>query len=110
MTEPSSPPTDFSVMATSSESVIVSWGPPPPAAQNGIITLYILTCQSEERNEDLTMTMKFPEEGEYSLSGFRPATTYSCTVLAITGGGSGPPAMQTITLPDDGKLDSHSLL
>lgn len=93
-------------MATGPESVIASWDPPPPEDQNGIITLYNLTCQSEEY-----VAGTFPVEGSYVLSGFRPATTYNCSVLAITAGGSGPPAVQIVTLLDDGKaLDQGSII
>ncbi len=87
-------------MATGPESVSASWGPPPLETQNGIITAYNLTCQPEGLVADLLAV--YPAAGNYSLSGFSPATTYNCTVFAVTAGGSGPPATQAVTLFDDG--------
>lgn len=89
-------------MATSPESVTVSWDPPPPDAHNGVITSYNLFCQYSGEDVASLPPMKFPVEGEYDLDGFIPAATYNCTVLAITAGGSGPPATQIVTLLDDG--------
>ena len=96
---PSSPPMNFEIVALGPESVRVSWGPPPQEAQNGIIIAYTLTCQPEEM---MTLPMTYPAAGNYILNGFRPATSYNCTVLATTSGGSGPPALQTVTLPSGG--------
>lgn len=67
ITGPSSPPTDFRVVATSSDTVDVSWSPPPQDAQNGIIITYTLTCQPEELDASLPTT--YPAAGNYSLSG-----------------------------------------
>lgn len=100
-TGPSSPPTNFKVVTTGSESISVSWGPPPPEAQNGIITSYNLSCQPEEDVFD-SLQATYSTVGNYSLLGFRPATTYNCSVFASTAGGSGPEALQTVTLLDDG--------
>lgn len=98
---PSSPPTNFRVVATGSNSIEVSWGSPPLEAQNGIIISYSLTCQPEEL-VSTSLPVAYSAAGNYSLSGFRPATTYNCTVVAATASGSGPPALQAITLLDDG--------
>ena len=87
-------------MATGPESISVSWRPPPPESQNGIIIAYTLTCQPEEFVDALPAT--FLAAGNYSLSGFSPATTYNCSVHATTRGGSGPPALHIVTLFDDG--------
>ena len=100
ITGPSSSPVEFRVVATGPVSISASWSPPPQEAQNGIITAYLFTCQPEELVSAIPAT--FPAAGSYSLSGFSPATTYNCSVLATTAGGSGPPALQTVTLLDDG--------
>ena len=99
---PSSPPTNFRLFAMGPDSVGVSWDPPPLEAQNGNIIAYTLTCQPEELLEALPTT--YPTAGNYSLSGFSPATTYNCTLYATSAGGSGPPALQTVTLFDDGMV------
>ncbi len=97
---PSIPPADFQVVATGPDSVAVSWSPPPLDAQNGIIIAYVLTCRPEGLVTSLPAT--YTAVGNYSLRGFTPATTYNCTVFATTAGGSGPPAIQTLTLLDNG--------
>ncbi len=97
---PSSPPTNFRITATSSENITVSWDPPPRESQNGIIIAYTLTCQPQELATALPVT--YSAAGNYSLSGFRPATSYNCTVFAATAGGNGPIAFQVVTLLDEG--------
>ena len=49
-----------------------------------------------------TITAVYPAAGNYNHSGFRPTTMYNCSVYATTIGGRGPPAIQLITMPDDG--------
>ena len=78
---PSSPPTNFRLVAVGPDSVGVSWDPPPLEAQNGNIIAYTLTCQPEELLEVLPTT--YLTAGNYSLSGFSPATTYNCTLYAM---------------------------
>lgn len=92
------------MIATGPVNVSVSWSPPPQEAQNGVITAYILTCQPEERVESLPAT--YTTAGNYRLNGFSPATTYNCSVLATTASGSGPAAVQAVTLLDDGMTSS----
>lgn len=99
---PSSPPTNFRIAATGPDSISVSWNPPPQQAWNGNITAYSLICQPEELVE-ATFPVSYPAPGSYSLRGFSPATTYNCSVFASTAGGSGPSALQTVTLLDDGE-------
>ena len=98
---PSSPPTNFRITATSSENITVSWDPPPRESQNGMITAYTLTCQPQELETPLPVT--YSAAGTYILSGFRPATSYNCTIFAATAGGNGPTTYQVVTLLADGK-------
>ena len=99
---PSSPPSDFQLSATTPTSIMFHWSPPPEDDQNGIITSYVLTCQSEAETVPVMVSMRYPTAGSYSISGFSSTITYNCSVYAITAGGSGPSATQTITMPNDG--------
>lgn len=98
--EPSSAPENFTVVELTSDSMVISWDPLPSDAQNGIITSYNFTCQAEADVASFVMT--YPAAGSYNISGFTPAATYICTVLAITAGGSGPSATLSVTMLDDG--------
>ena len=80
-----------------------TWLPPAPTVRNGRITSYNLTCfitgtGGMGRIGDIYM----PQES-YRLSGFRPARSYTCQVVAMNGAGSGPPAETTAHAPEDGK-------
>lgn len=99
---PSSPPVDFQLSATTPTSIRFHWSPPPEDDQNGIITNYVLTCQSEAETVPITFPMRYPTAGSYNISGFSPTVTYNCSVYAVTAGGSGPTATETITMPNDG--------
>lgn len=90
------------MVATGPDSINVSWDPPPQQAQNGNITAYSLTCQPEDPAQAM-LPITYPAPGSYNLRGFSPATTYNCSVFASTAGGSGPSALQTVTLLDDGE-------
>ena len=106
---PSSPPTDFQALATSPVSIQFRWGPPPEDDHNGIINNYILNCQSKAETVPAIFPMNYSAVGSYSISGFRPTATYNCSVYAVTAGGSGPSAIQAVTMPDDGR-SVHSKL
>ena len=101
---PSNPPSDFQGFATNPTSIQFDWSPPPETDQNGIITSYVLTCQSEAETMPAMFQMSYSTAGSYNISGFSSTITYNCSVYAITAAGSGPAASQIITMPDDGKL------
>ena len=101
---PSSPPTGFQVIATSPTSIQFYWSPPLEDDHNGVITSYILTCQSEVESVPATFQMSYPTAGSYNVSGFSPTITYNCSVYAVTAAGRGPSTSHTVTMPDDGKL------
>ena len=98
---PSSPPTNFRLVATGADTISASWSPPPVGSQNGDITAYNFTCQPD--TSALAFPVTYPAAGIYSLSGFSPATMYNCSLFASTAGGSGPSVYQTVTLLDGGK-------
>ena len=99
---PSSPPTNFVVSASDPTTLQFTWSPPPAETHNGVITSYTLSCLPDE--EMINFPVTYTAAGTYTLSGFRAATMYNCSVYATTSGGSGPAALQTITTPDDGNL------
>ena len=95
-------------MATGADRIMVSWDPPPLETQNGVITTYSLTCQPEELLL-ANHSVSYSAPGAYLLTGFSPAQTYSCSVYASTASGHGPPAVQTVTLLDDGEIINEDI-
>lgn len=91
---------DFLVAVVSPYSLSFSWNPPPAETQNGVITSYTLTCHPNE--SILNFPVTYTGAGSYTITGFSAGTVYNCSVYASTAGGSGPPALQIITTPDDG--------
>ena len=96
------------VAIASPYSLSFSWNPPPAETQNGVITSYTLTCQPDESVLNLPAT--YTGTGPYTITDFSAGSVYNCSVYASTAGGSGPPALQSITTPDDGNWISISNL
>ena len=90
VTEPSGPPTNFTVKVLSSDSLLVSWNPPLLQDQNGIITHYTVTITNLNSGNTLEHTVFNNSLEVYSLD---PHTEYEVYVLAATTAGSGPPTV-----------------
>ena len=86
-TVPSSPPSNYTAVALSSRSILLTWDAPPVEGQNGIITGYTVTITELETGEVSTM---FTESNNLTLYPLQPFTTYGFIVLAQTVVGSGP--------------------
>ena len=73
--------------------------------RNGRITSYSLTCFITEtgmgRISDVFTPLEPPQR--YRLEGFRPATEYTCRVVAMNSASSGPPAEEAVITPEAGK-------
>ena len=89
-------------------SITVSWSPPNLMDRNGVITSYTVTCRS---SGVATVTMTYSAAETYTLGGFKPATRYTCDIVAANSAGMGPPESSTITTSEDGGLcvDVHFL-
>ena len=99
---PSGPPTHFDVKAISSTSLNVSWSPPLPEHQNGVITNYtiIITDLDDENEIDYVIL-----NHSLTVSSLDPHTAYGITVFAATSSGIGPQTdALTVHTHEDGKL------
>ena len=72
------------------------WGEVPADDQNGIITSYTITYQSQTENHNGHVTVDYPAR-QTNLTGLKEYVNYSITVLASTVKGQGPNS-STITV------------
>ena len=89
------------VVAISSSSIRLTWEPPRPEDQNGIIVAYNITITEAETGR----VTYFQKEGTESLlivNFLHPYYTYQCSISAETIG-PGPPAFASVTTPQAGK-------
>ena len=89
-------------------SITVSWSPPNLMDRNGVITSYTVNCSS---SGVATITMVYSVAETYTLGGFKPATSYTCDIVAANSAGMGPRESSTVTTSEDGGLcvDVHFL-
>ena len=79
---PSGPPTNFQVRADTSRSLVLSWDPPLPHHQNGIVRMYIVMI---ELNNSTQITNILPTTNTIRVTALiRPFRTYICSVVAET--------------------------
>jgi len=89
-------------MALNSSSVFVTWQPPPPEHQNGIVTAYIVRVSLV--GNDTTPQYYNSSSLSQTLVGLLPFSTYMVAVAAETEVGRGPFSSSfTIHTPEDGK-------
>ena len=108
---PSGPPTNFQVRADTSRSLVLSWNPPLPQYQNGIVRKYIVTVAlnsthiylrwdhpPEEfhygviRWYQINITEQYTgrvfqeasEETEITIGPLHPHYIYHCAIAAVT--------------------------
>ena len=78
----------------------LTWSPPVPQEQNGILRYYIVIVRSalstETRNISSTQT-------SIAITGLRPYTLYNCTVSVGTVGLGPATIIRQISTPQDGK-------
>lgn len=102
-TAPSLPPFNSSVEVLGPRTISVSWQPPAPAGQNGIVTSYVVLVTEVLTNT----TTRYQRDGsrtEILITNLRPFREYSCSVAASTSVGSGPYSIPfTITTHQDGE-------
>ena len=105
-TAPSGPPLEVMVFPINKTRAIeFTWLPPAPTRRNGLITGYSLTCFITETGmgqvSDIYTPLEPPQR--YRLEEFKPATEYTCRVVAMNSVSSGPPAEETFMTPEAGK-------
>ena len=82
----------------------MQWNPPQPDLQNGVIQHYLVQIVETETAAVLQSTTT---RLSVTVKDLHPHYTYSCDVTAVSVG-SGPAAMLTFQLPQDGVL--HKLV
>ena len=113
-TAPSGPPTDLTTRVLSANTISVTWDPPVPIDQNGIITHYTLSYRGIERDtasREVTLYSYDSFFTHYILTELDEHTSYSISVLASTSIGSGPTATVVTQTEQDGEfvyLFTHS--
>ena len=92
-----------------SRNVTFTWLLPVITERNGNITSYNLTCVSTTTGRAFLTKVYSATETNYTLTGLKPDTSYSCRVFAINSVGRGPTANLSLTTQPDGKQEMHPL-
>ena len=81
-------------------TVLFSWAIPLHPI---MVINYTLTCVPPSEGVD-PLIMTYTEAGGYTLGGFRPATVYNCSIVAINNTDSSAPSVINITTVDQSEL------
>ena len=101
--EPDDAPQNVSGRNTSSTSISVSWEEVQAELQNGIITGYNITYQSQTENDN-GFVKAGPKDLQANLTGLKEFVKYNISVVAFTVKGDGPPSVIVVRTDEDGKL------
>ena len=85
---------------TSSTSILVSWDEVPADLQNGIITGYTITYQSQTENHSGSVSAG-PSDRQKSIMGLKEYVNYNIRVFASTVKGDGPPSSPVLVVKTD---------
>ena len=85
---------------SSSTSILVEWEEVPADKQNGIITGYTITYQSQTENHNGNVQASFSDR-QKELMNLKEYVKYNITVLASTVKGNGPPSDPAIVVRTD---------
>ena len=106
---PSSPPLSSAGEVLGPTAISISWQPPAPEGQNGIITSYTVLV-TEVLTNTTTTYQRDGSRTELVITGLHPYYDYSCMVAAQTSVGLGPFGTSfTVTTHQDGECP-HLLL
>jgi len=85
---PASPPTNITGHSVDSTTIVLSWSPPQPENQNGIIRNYIISVTEQDTGRQFSRTSVNTVESFHAL---HPFYVYIITITATTVA-SGPPS------------------
>jgi len=92
--KPTKAPQNFTLEVRSSTELVVRWQPPPPTAQNGVITGYKIRVRRKvgnKGNKDKGITqMTDGDRDSYAFTNLVRDTEYQVRILAMTVNGTGP--------------------
>ena len=101
--EPDGAPQIVKGQNTSSTSISVSWEAVQADLQNGIITGYNITYQSQTENDN-GFVKAGPKDLQANLTGLKEFVKYNISVVAFTVKGDGPPSIIVVRTGQDRKL------
>uniref|UniRef100_A0A0A9YF81 Fibronectin type-III domain-containing protein n=1 Tax=Lygus hesperus TaxID=30085 RepID=A0A0A9YF81_LYGHE len=88
---PSDSPSNVTVDAVSSSSVIVRWEPPPPEGCNGVITGYKLRYRMRDKKGKSETVTTAGNRRLYEIVNLEKGSVYQVRIWAMTVNGTGPP-------------------
>ena len=90
---------------SSSTSILVEWDEVPANQQNGIITGYTITYESQTENQNGDVQVNGSQVRETDLTNLKEYVNYNITVFASTVKGNGPASDPIVVITDqDSKL------
>ena len=98
---PTGPPQAVGVRSENSTTLVLSWQPPAPENQNGIIVHYVVNITEMETGRLLSFTAV--NMTTLSVPMLHPFYTYTCIVAAVTVGVGPYSTTVEVELPEDGK-------
>ena len=85
---------------TSSTSILVLWDEVPVEQQNGIITGYTITYQSQTENDNGNVPAG-PDDRVKNITGLREFVDYNITMSTSTAKGAGPSSPVIVVRTDE---------
>jgi hypothetical protein len=104
---PTGPPNNLQATPINSTAVNVTWEPPTPDDQNGVIAIYTITYSSQSAMESGSTNTS---DTMVILSGLEEFREYNITVTASTTVGSGPERSVTVMTPESGMYCAHFMI
>ena len=101
MIVPTGPPEAVEVQPENPTTLVLSWQPPAPENQNGIIIHYRVNITEIETGRLLSYTAV--NTTILAVHDFHPFYNYTCIVAAVTIGVGPYSAPAVIQMPEDGK-------
>lgn len=95
---PSGPPRSVTVRVISSTAIDISWTPPLPSEQNGIIRGYTVSVTSVDQALQFNI-----QNTSLVVAGLHPFTDYTVSVVAVTVGPGVVAQGQSIRTYEDGE-------
>ena len=99
MLEPDGAPENVRGHNCSSTSILVTWDEVPVEQQNGIITVYTITYQSQTENHNGIVAAD-PSDRQKNITGLKEYVYYNITMFASTVKGDGPHSNATVVRTD----------
>ena len=105
MSEPDGAPQNVRGHNTSSTSISVSWEEVQTDLQNGIITGYNITYESQTENDN-GVVLAGPNDRQANLTGLKEFVKYNISVVAFTVKGDGPPSVIVVRTDQDSESNN----